>query len=388
MNKRLGIFVTHPIQYFAPLWRELAAYPGLSVRVHFFSDLSVRGAPDPGFKVPVAWDVPLLDGYDHVFISRTADVSKPLSVALPDARATLRDGGFDWVMVHGYTNRFEIQVVRAARALGIPVLLRGELTDVRPSEAPWHCRLLRDWYLKWFYGQVDRFCCVGQNARWHLLRLGVGEDRIFFSPYSVDSALFEGQRARLGREECRERLGIGPGQLVLLFSGKFIPRKAPLLLLEAISRLRERERVTLVMLGDGELRPAVEAVAREVLGGRAFLPGFVNQTQLGPFFRAADVFVLPSLFETWGLVVNEAMHFGLPAVVSSKVGCGPDLVCEGKTGLVFPAGDAQGLANCLQKFLDEPGLARCMGEAAQEHVRAYSIEASLKGVRQALGVGP
>lgn len=384
MSKRLGIFVTHPIQYFAPLWRKLAAQAGLSVRVHFFSDHSIRGGEDAGFKVPVAWDVPLLEGYDHSFLCRTADLSRPLSVSLADARGLLREGQFDWVMVHGYTYRFEIQVVRAARRLGVPVLQRGELTDARPYEPVWYRRLLRDSYLKWFYRQIDRFCYIGANARRHLLRMGVKEDRLFFSPYSVDSALFEEQYRRLDRAACRRELGIAPEQLVLLFSGKFIPRKAPLLLLDAIARLDEREKLALLMLGDGVLRPEVESRARAVLGDRAFIPGFVNQTQLGRYFRAADVFVLPSIFETWGLVVNEAMHFRLPVIASSGVGCAADLIHDGETGRVFPLGHAKELASCLQEFLDAPDRARIMGLAAGEHIRGYGTEASARGITQAL----
>jgi glycosyltransferase involved in cell wall biosynthesis len=386
MSKRLGIFVTHPIQYFAPMWRKLAAQPGLSVRVHFFSDHSVRGGEDEGFQVPVAWDVPLLEGYDHSFLRRTADLSKPLSVSLADARGLLRAGQFDWVMVHGYTYRFELQVVRAARRLGVPVLQRGELTDARPYEPVWYRRLLRDSYLKWFYRQINRFCYIGANARRHLLRMGVKEDRLFFSPYSVDSSLFEEQYRRLDRETCRRELGISSEQLVLLFSGKFIARKAPLLLLDAIARLDETENLALLMLGDGVLRPEVESRARAVLGDRAFFPGFVNQTQLGRYFRAADIFVLPSIFETWGLVVNEAMHFRLPAVVSSGVGCAPDLIRNGETGRVFPIGDAKELANCLQEFLDMPDRARITGAAAGEHIRGYSTDASASGVIRAIGL--
>jgi glycosyltransferase involved in cell wall biosynthesis len=378
--------MTHPIQYFAPLWRELAADPNLSVRVHYFSDHGVRSAVDPRFQVAFAWDVPLLEGYDHTFLSRTADIRRPLSISLPNARLTLREGQFDWVLIHGYNGRFHIQVARAARHLGVPVLLRGELTDARSRHVPWYRRFLREYYLKWFYKYISGFCYIGEHARRHLRRLGVSEERLFFSPYSVDSRLFEEQYTRLDREQCRRELGIAPEQIVVLFSGKFIPRKAPLLLLDALARLADRERLTLILLGDGELRPQVESQAKALLGERVLLPGFVNQTQLGRYFRAADIFVLPSHFETWGLVVNEGMHFGLPVVVSSAVGCAPDLVREGETGLLFPAGNAEALAACLQKFLDVPERARVMGVAAREHIRRYSTEASAAGIKQALGL--
>jgi glycosyltransferase involved in cell wall biosynthesis len=289
-------------------------------------------------------------------------------------------------MVHGYTNRFEIQVVRAARRFGIPVLQRGEFSDGRPSGTRLYRRVLRRAFLKWFYGHVRHFCYIGQNARGHLLQYGVSEERMFFSPYSVDSDFFEEQRAQLDREECRRRLGVTPNQLVVLFSGKFIPRKDPLLLLEAVARLEDRERITLIMLGDGELRQQIHTRAREILGEHAILPGFVNQMQLGQYFRAADVFVLPSLFETWGLVVNEAMQFGLPCLVSSGVNCHPDLVLPGKTGFVFPVGGDAELANLLQAFVKDPTLTSRLGLAARCHIEGYSTEASVAGIHAAFGL--
>ncbi|MBW2274773.1 MAG: glycosyltransferase, partial [Deltaproteobacteria bacterium] len=315
---RLGIFVTHPIQYFAPMWRALAAAPGLELSVHFFSDHSVAGGVDPGFKVAVSWDVPLLDGYGHEFIRRDGDLAAPRSMALPDARERITPEHFDVVMIHGYMYAFERQVLRAARADGVRVLMRGELNDLDPIGGRSRVKvLLRDLYLRWFYAQVDLFCYMDEEARRHLLRLGVPESKLFFSPYSVDSALFEEQRQSTTRGEARAALGIDDDARVLLFSGKLITRKAPMLLCEALKRSAHPEKVVLIVLGEGEEREAFEREARALLGDRLLMPGFVNQSQLGPYFVAADVFVMPSLLETWGLVVDEAMHFGLPVVTGS-----------------------------------------------------------------------
>jgi len=384
---RLGIFVTHPIQYFAPLWRQLAATPGIDLTVHFFSDHSVRGGLDRDFGVNVSWDVPILEGYRHEFISRHANLARPLGVALPDAGARVTRRHFDTVMVHGYAHRFEWQIVRAARRHGVRTLLRGELTDMpRMGRRSRLKQLARAAYLRWYYGHIDTFCYIGQDARQHLRRRGVPESRLFFAPYSVDTALFTAQQRLYERETCRAALGIQDEQLVILFSGKLIERKAPRVLIEAIRQMVSSTRVVLLMMGEGELRAEVEAMGRPLLGERLHLLGFVNQSALGRYYRAADVFVLPSHFETWGLVVNEAMQFGLPAIVSSKVGCRHDLIIEGETGLVFPQGDASALARCLQRFHDDPVLAKRLGANAVQHVSAYSTTRSADGVRRALGV--
>ncbi len=385
MSQRLAIFDTHPIQYFAPLWRRMAATPGLEVVVHFFSDHSVRGGIDPGFGVPVAWDIPLTEGYEHRFITRNADVTRPRSVLIPDVDTLLREGRFDCILLHGYTWGFCRQLVRAVRAKDIGMVLRGEFSDVVPYQGRTAAKsLLRNLYLRWFYRYVDTFCYIGEEARMHLARRGIPANRMFFSPYTVDAGLFSQEKEKCSRDAVRSELKIRDGQLVILSSGKLIPRKAPLLLIQAIAKLPDNSRVTLVLVGEGPLRAELEAAGREILGDRLVITGFVNQSQIGKYYSAADVFVLPSEFETWGLVVNEAMNFGLPVVVSSQVGCRKDLVVEGETGLSFEVGNATSLSQCLAQFLHDPELGPRMGRNAAEHISKYSIENAAAGIQQAV----
>ncbi|MEK7469142.1 MAG: glycosyltransferase family 4 protein [Planctomycetota bacterium] len=382
---RLGIFVTHPIQYFAPVWRLLAANENFQLSVYFFSDHSVRGGVDPEFGVNVAWDIPLLDGYAHTFLERSADLSKPWSVALPNAREILTRDRLDVVLVHGYTHRFEHNVVKAARKSGVATVIRGEFSDSRPPRG-WSAirNLMRDTFLKRFYRKIDSFCYMGQLGKQHLERLGIPGDRMFFAPYSVDTALFERQKQQFQRVQVRADLGIPADATVLLFSGKLVPRKAPLLLVEAVRRLGNPESIFLVLVGEGEQRAEVEAAARAALGSRFLMPGFVNQSGIGRYYAAADVLVLPSLFDTWGLVVNEAMQFGLPVVVSDRVGCAPDLLVEGTTGYTFSSSDAASLAKRLNLLIEDPERIRSMGQHASRHVERYSASAAAAGIRLAV----
>ena len=144
--------------------------------------------------------------------------------------------------------------------------------------------------------------------------------------------------------------------------------------------------MALIMLGEGPLKNAVSLELRHLLGSRLVMPGFVNQTELGRYFAASDAFILPSNYETWGLVVNEAMQFGLPVIVSDKVGCHPDLVMPGKTGHVFPYGDAQALSEIMLEFVEHPERAKRMGQIARQHIKAYCVEASVSGILKALGI--
>jgi glycosyltransferase involved in cell wall biosynthesis len=113
--------------------------------------------------------------------------------------------------------------------------------------------------------------------------------------------------------------------------------------------------------------------------------GFLNQGEIAKAYVAADALVLPSDYgETWGLVVNEAMACGLPAIVSDRVGCGPDLVVPGVTGQVFPFGEVEGLAGIFAEWAASPQSVREMGRAAERRVRdEYTVQAATDGVAAA-----
>lgn len=354
-------------------------HPKLDVQVYYFSDHSVSGRLDHGFGVPVAWDVPLLDGYRYRFLSRNARLERPQSVRIQNISEVLPVGSVDWVMLHGYIYAFSRQVLVRAKEIGAKVFLRGEFTDMA-RERPLHKRIFRELYLRWFYQKVDLFGYIGSDSMSHLKRRKIPDKKLCFTPYSVDDQLIENQKANLDSAECRRQLGFSPDALVLLFSGKVIERKQPLVLAEAVARLASDRRLCLVILGDGDQLPIVREKLLPLLGERLIAPGFVNQTQLGRYFRAADVFILPSRFDTWGLVVNEAMHYGLPCIVSDRVGCRHDLISPDETGFVFPVGDPLRLSEVIKIFLDEPQKARIMGKAAEQNVSEYSMDRTIQGI--------
>jgi glycosyltransferase involved in cell wall biosynthesis len=197
---------------------------------------------------------------------------------------------------------------------------------------------------------------------------------------------FEPQRQRLRRE-----WGFPEGVTVFLFSGKLIDKKDPLTFSRALLGLTdaERNRIGLIVAGDGALRAPFEAECRKALGPRCVFPGFMNQSRIGSVYAASDCLVLPSAWgETWGLVVNESLQFGLPAVVSDRVGCHPDLIEEGETGFVFRTGDAEGLRDGLRKVLSmTPDRRRQVAERCRKAVSAYSVQDAVEGIRQAVSGG-
>lgn len=386
MTRPLVVLETHPVQYHAPVYRAAAA--GIPLAVVYGSDFSVAGYTDWEFGAAFAWDTDLTSGYDTHFLSRkaaggastydavTADGLRPLLARLNPAA----------VMALGYTSAFDRAAIRAARATGRPLLFRGETTD-HARHRGWVRRAVRDVILRRFYRRCSRLLYVGQRSRDHYTRLGVPDDRLTFSPYCVDVRPFrpgEADRARL-RPATRQELGLADDAIALLFSGKLVTRKGVDLLPEAVRLLPDvlRRRVVLLFLGDGELRPQLEAeCGRDPRVGCRFL-GFQNQTALSRFYHAADLLVLPSRQgETWGLVVNEALEHGLPAVAADAVGSVPDLVHPGRTGEVARTPTAEAVAAAVERAVGLIGRAE-VRDHCRRVVSAYSVSAAAAGIETA-----
>jgi glycosyltransferase involved in cell wall biosynthesis len=388
---RVACLVSHPIQYQAPLFRYLAARPGIELTVFFLSDLSVNAYRDSGFGVNVKWDVPLLDGYRSEFLPRVGSGSglsfwRPWTFGL---RARLRRGRFDALWVHGYAHRGCLAGIAAAKSLNIPVLLRGESNMLSETDDALKLGVKRI-AMPALLRTIDAMLAIGRLNREYYLNYGVETERIFSMPYAVDNEFFRtaAERARPHREALRAELGLKPGRAVILFASKMQPHKRAADLLEAYARLStdgvSEPSANLIFVGDGEERSDLERRARELNWDSIRFIGFRNQSELPALYDLCDVFVLPSEHEPWGLVVNEAMNAGRPVVVSDRVGAGPDLVEDGVNGFLYPMRDVAALADRLRKLIDSPEHRAAMGARSLEKVARLDFRADREGLLAAL----
>ena len=392
MNKprRLAFVNSHPIQYFAPLYAYLNRDPTLDVTALYCSDFSLRGGIDPGFKQTVTWDVDLLSGYRAKFLGSRAKTRNPggfWSLVCPEVWAEIRSGKYDAVMLHGYGYAAYVLSFLAAKSCGLPVFMRSE-THLGLKRTAFR-RWVRDTVLSFAYTFIDGFMSIGSANRDYYRALGVPEKKIFDVPYAVDNERFiaAAQISEDERSNLRKRFGVSPLQPLVLYASKLMPRKHPDDLVRAMNILRGRGvRASLLFVGTGEM----EAKLRELVSNAGIedvvFGGFINQAELPSVYAAADVFVLPSENEPWGLIINEVMCAGLPVVVSSEVGCVQDLVKSGENGMLFLAGDIDSLATALQQVLVDATLRRTMGRKSLEVIRGWSYERCLAGVRSALAV--
>jgi glycosyltransferase involved in cell wall biosynthesis len=387
---RLAVFLSHPIQYYGPWFRHLAERLDLEVFYAHRQDGAAQARA--GYGVEFEWDTTILDGYRHHWlhnVARQPSVDSFFGCDTPEVERIVASGGFDAAMVVGWNRKSSWQAIRACRHRGVPVLMRGDSHLLTPR--PRWKKLAKRLPYRVLLPRLDGHLYVGQRNRAYLAYYGVPPTRLFFVPHCVDVEFFSASCRRAvatGRvAELRRELGVPAESFVFLFVGRLTAVKRPQDFIDACARLigdAHRPEVHGVVVGDGPLRPQLEARVRA--RRRQFhFAGFRNQSELPAIYAAANALVLPSAGETWGLVVNEAMACGLPAIVSDGVGCWPDMIDPGRTGRTYAAGDVAALAAAMQQQMahcahDRAGLRRALHEKSA----AYSLAAATSNLQVAL----
>jgi glycosyltransferase involved in cell wall biosynthesis len=382
---KLAIVCTHPIQYSAPVFRELAQSGQIDLRVFYTWSQASDGTFDTGFGTTIKWDIPLLDGYAHQFVANVAKrpgLEHFGGLDTPTLTAEIDAWSPDAVLVYTWNSRSHLRALRYFKGR-VPVFFRGDSTLL--DRQPWWRRLLRRLFLTWVYSHVDVPIAVGSHNRDYFEWCGIPRRRIALAPHSVDTVRFAADCAvhadQLAR--WRQALGIHPDAIVILFAGKLQPKKNPGLLLDAFSALKDEAH--LVFVGNGEQEAALK-IRAEAIANVHFMP-FQNQSVMPAVYRLGDVFVLPSQGpeETWGLALNEAMSSGRPVIASSRAGGARDLIAPGENGWMFESGDRQALERILREAVDtgRAGL-REMGRTAQARSVHWSTEESARRIAAAV----
>lgn len=343
---------------------------------------------DREFGCEIAWDLPLMEGYPSRVLPAPpqalcgGQLQRFYLEHLLQVFASKRPAA---AWIHGWSHPFECAFWVAARRMGTPLMIRGDsiLAGVGGGLPR---RLLHRLYHSWRFRRVSACLAVGSENERFYRSYGVSSERIFHVPYAVNNAFFQ-SRSNAAAPRCEELLrsfGFKPGLPVVLFCGKLIAKKGADVLIRALGLLRGEIQAQLLVVGDGELKPSLEKLAAELLLGRAKFAGFKNQSELPEIYKMCDVFVIPSTYEPFGMVVNEVMNACKAVIASDRVGCCPDLVKPGLNGAIFPAGDVNALAEVLRPFLLDATLCSQSGMASLEIINRWSFEEDLAGVRAAL----
>ena len=378
---RLAVVTTHPIQYYAPIFKLLAERGRLDIKV-FYTWEQGSARVDEEFGKDVEWDIPLLEGYDYEFVSNGGSFRKDMmGVRNPGLESIIEKWSAEAVLIISWNYLSHLRAMRHFKGR-LPVLFRGDSTLLDPI--PGWKKAVRRAFLRFVYSKVDKALYVGSRSREYFLWAGMPDSRMVYSPHAVDNDRFRrtSEAGRARSEEMRRALGIAPQDVVFLFAGKFIPKKDPLTLIHSFldAGLSNSH---LLLVGDGQLSPKLKDTA--VGMGNVHILPFTNQSDMPYVYGASDVYCLPSIGpgETWGLAVNEAMACGKAVLVSDRVGCGKDLVVEGTNGYFFRAGDRTDLKEKLLK-MEDPALVRRMGSESLKRIESWNFEAVASSIESAV----
>jgi glycosyltransferase involved in cell wall biosynthesis len=376
---RILVVASHPVQYMSPLLRRMAGREDVDLHVAYCSLRGAEAGHDPEFGATLQWDVPLLDGYAWTHIAnRGSGAESFFGLWNPGIWKAIREGKFDAVLCHTGYIRATFWISWFAAKLSRTAFLFGtDTTTLAPMTGGSWKRYVKRLFWPILFRLADQAIVPSSKSRELLMSLGLPAERITLTPYVVDNDWWAAQSAQADRDGTRASWGVSAQDSVILFCAKLQPWKRPADLLEAFAKANLPHAI-LVIAGEGPLRSQLEAQTAALgIASRVRFLGFVNQSRLPTVYTAADLLVLPSGYEAFGVVVNEAMLCGCAVAASDHVGAVRDLIVHGRTGFVYPCGDVSALAAVLREATLNPPLLSAVRRAARARLNSWSPNENL-----------
>jgi glycosyltransferase involved in cell wall biosynthesis len=373
----------------APIFRRMAKHPSLDFQVAYCTLRGAEASHDPEFGANIQWDVPLFDGYSWTHVpNRGSDTESFFGLCNPGLGKLIRGGKYDAVLCFvGYVRATFWMALFAAKLSKCAFLFGTDTTTLAPRDGrAWKAALKKILWPRLFR-LADQVIVPSSGSRDLMLSLGIPGHRVTLTPYSVDNDWWMQQASQVNRSAMREAWGAGPDASVVLFCAKLQPWKRPADLLRAFAKANIGNAL-LLFAGEGPLHSQLEseAAALGVASNVRFL-GFVNQSQLPAVYASANLMVLPSEYEPFAVVVNEAMCSGCPVVASDRVGAARDLVAPVSPEFVFPYGDVDALAAILKEALSDSARLQTVARAARMHIQTWSPEHNIAATVEAIRIG-
>jgi glycosyltransferase involved in cell wall biosynthesis len=387
---RVLVIGSRPVQYMSPLLRRMAQHPELDLHVAYCSLKGAHATHDPDFDTIVQWDIPLLEGYPWEETANWGSGDESFfGLCNPGLGKLIRCRKFDAVLCYlSYLSASFWISYLACRLSKTAFIFGTDASSVLPrTGGRWKLRL-KDSFWPALFSLADQVIVPSNASRDLMLSLRIPAERITLTPYSVDNDWWVTQSQQVDRTAVRSSWGAIAETAVVLFCGKLQPWKRPLDLLHAFAQARVPHSL-LVYAGEGVQRGAIEREAATLgVAQQIRLLGFVNQSQLPAVYAAANVMVMPSEYEPFAVVVNEASCCGTPVVASDRVGAARDLIAPVSPSLIYPCGNVTALAHLLSQLLADPERLAALGGVARQRMASWSprdtIASTVEAVRHAV----
>ncbi|RLD59736.1 MAG: hypothetical protein DRJ01_10925 [Bacteroidetes bacterium] len=389
MTKILYI-LSHPIQYQSPLLKKMAEQKNIDLKVLYLTKHTVGGI-DKQFRKKINWDTPLFEGYKYEFVKNSS--LKPAvsgsfwGLVNWSIVQKIRKEKPEIVIVHGWTYFTNWLIYFFSFLFKAKIWMRAESPLNQELKKRKIVLLIKKIALKFFlFKIIDKFLYIGTQNKNFYKYYGVNDEKLIFAPYAVDNNMFfsEYEKYKDKKNQLKAELGIPTNNKILLSVGKYMKKKNPLDIIEAFS-LVKNSKLTLIMLGEGELRQKMEDKIKKDNIKNVILTGFINQSEISKYYAVADVLILASTIgETWGLVVNEAMNFGLPVVCSDMPGSAYDLIEHGKNGFIFKTGNIDELKQYIEYVIENEDFCKNAISLSLNRIKDFSYDVIVENINSSI----
>lgn len=381
--KKIALLSSHPIQYNAPLFRQISQSDKLDMKVFYTWSQRKESLFDRDFGKVVQWDIPIFEGYEYTFVDNKAKnpgIHRFMGLVNPTLIKEIKAYSPDAILIYGWNYSSHFKVMRHFKGR-VPIYFRGDSTLL--DEAKGIKTIARRLLLTWVYKYVDIAFYVGKHNKDYFLKHGLSEKQLVFAPHAIDNDRFKGEKGQYDAEvrAWRNELNVSEDEVLMLFVGKFEPKKNPLLILDAMEK-HAPEKLKMVFVGNGTLEDELRKRAR-TLPQIQFIP-FQNQSKIPGLLHSSDAMILPSQGpgETWGLIINEAMACKNAIIVSDRAGCFADLVKD--NGAIFPSGDVEELIEAIKKVASNRQVAVQLGENSQREIQNWTYSHFVEAIENVM----
>ncbi len=369
---KLAIIISHPIQYNAPVFKEIANNPSIQLKVFYtWGEECLSNKFDPGFGKVIKWDIPLLEGYEYTFeknISKKPGTHHFWGINNPSLLKDIETWEANAILIYGWSFISHLRVLLSFKGK-IPIFFRGDsnLLDEKKNIKT----IFRRISLKFIFRYVNYAFYVGSENKKYYLKHGLKEKQLIWAPHCVDNKFFQLNRTEESNKLAKN-LDISENDIVILFVGKLEPKKNPIFLLKVFNKSNNKN-LHLIFTGSGKLETELKQMAKE--NKNVHFLGFQNQSVMPSIYYVCDVLCLPSKGpgETWGLTINEAMACGKAIIASNKVGCANDLIKNNYNGYVFDINDENAFNKIIEKELNKEKL-KIMGQNSLKIISDWTIQ--------------
>lgn len=385
--KKIYFLQSHAIQYHSPLYDLFAKQDNVDFKVLYCSDYGLKKSGKryhPEFGELPNWDINLVDGHPHEILKNSAPkkgIFKGFFGLINWGIYTrLRKEKPDLLVILGWNYFTLVYAVICCKLLRIKVYVRGDNTlDFDKGISP-----IKKWFKKIYFGKLlfplyNKVGYVGEKNKAYFQSYSVKDRKLLKLPHAIDNNRFRSYYLENinSLTEVKTKLNLN-ADFNIMFFGRLNKTKRVLDLLDAIKFIKGN--IELVLVGDGVEKEAIEKYAGDNEIQNYRITGFKNQLEIMDYYLTADVVLMSSNFrETWGLVINEALNFNLPVIVSNEVGCSKDLATK-NNGFIYPVGDTKILAQRIQFLLDNPEKRKKMGQESARIIENYSYQIIIENI--------